>query len=56
MPELPLDFLMYRSYVHNREASPHVAPERWRALYIFAEEYEKIYQTRGKDESTTTTN
>lgn len=41
-----IDWLMYRSYEHNRDRSPDIEPERWRKLYLYAAEYEKIYQER----------
>jgi len=40
---LTVDWLMYQSYAFNRQISPHVAPERWRALYYYQDIYEKIY-------------
>jgi hypothetical protein len=42
--EHTVDWLMYRSYEFNRLRSPEIAPERWRALYLNQETYEKIFQ------------
>lgn len=42
--EQAVDWLMYRSYEHNRNLSPEVEPERWRKIYFNQETYEKIYQ------------
>lgn len=44
--EHTVDWLMYRSYEFNRLRSPQIEPERWRALYINQETYEKILQER----------
>lgn len=41
--EHTVDWLMYRSYEFNRLRSPQIEPERWRALYINQETYEKIF-------------
>lgn len=38
-----IDWLMYRSYEHNRTLSPHVPVESWRKIYYNADIYEKIY-------------
>jgi hypothetical protein len=43
---LVIDWLMYRSYEFNRDRSPHVEAERWRAIYLSADTFEKIYQER----------
>lgn len=42
--ERTIDWLMYRSYEFNRLRSPDIEPERWRALYLNQETYEKIFQ------------
>lgn len=39
-----IDWLMYRSYVFQRERSPDVHPTRWRALYLSQEAFEEQYQ------------
>lgn len=39
-----IDWLMYRSYEHNRDHSPHIPVDSWRKIYYNAEIYEKIYQ------------
>jgi len=46
---LAVDWLMYRSYEAQRKRSPHIEPERWKALYIFAPVYEKIFKHFNKD-------
>lgn len=40
-----IDWLMYCSYAANREQSPHVSPDKWRALYFNQPIYEKIYRS-----------
>ncbi len=47
-----VDWLMYRSYEFNRNRSPHIEPHRWRAIYLYAEKYEKIYQSINADKGT----
>lgn len=44
-----VDWLMYKSYEHNRKNSPHISPESWRKIYYNAETYEKIYQSHLKE-------
>ena len=44
--EKDVDHLMYKSYEAQRINAPHIEPELWRKLYVFAGEYEQIYQTR----------
>lgn len=47
----PINWLMYKSYEFQRDNSPHIEAERWRKLYLYQEEYEKIYQAlRRKNE------
>lgn len=41
---ISVDWLMYRSYEFNRKRSPQIEPSRWKAIYIYADKYEKIYQ------------
>lgn len=41
-----VDWLMYRSYEHNRDRSPDIEAERWRKIYINAQDYEIIYQAK----------
>ncbi len=43
---ISVDWLMYRSYEHNRDRSPDIEPERWRKLYFNAQDYEIIYQAK----------
>ena len=45
-----LDWLMYSSYVFQRERSPHIQPTRWRTLYLSQEAFEVKYQKEKKDE------
>ena len=49
--ELIIDWLMYRSYEYNRDRSPEIEPSRWRAIYFYADLYEKIYQDKQHDRS-----
>ncbi len=41
---LEINWLMYKSYENQRENSPHVAPKRWKRLYFFQGDYERVYQ------------
>lgn len=43
--EITVNYLMYKSYEFQRSSCPDVDPERWRKLYFYQENYEKIYQT-----------
>ena len=41
--------LKYKSYRHNRQQSPEIAPGRWHLIYgVDAYLYEAIYQKEGK--------
>ncbi len=42
--ETAVDWLMYKSYEHNRGLAPDRPVESWKKLYMYANEYEKIYQ------------
>lgn len=41
---LEINWLMYKSYEAQREDSPDVEPKRWKRLYFFQGDYEKVYQ------------
>jgi hypothetical protein len=41
-----VDWLMYKSYEHNRKLTPDRPAESWKKLYMYADEYEKIYQKK----------
>jgi len=42
--------LKYKSYRHNRQQSPEIAPGRWHLIYgVDAYLYEVIYQKEGKN-------
>ncbi len=41
-----VEWLMYRSYEHNRNLNPERSVESWEKLYLYAKDYEKIYQQR----------
>lgn len=43
-PAALIDYLTYRSYAHNREISPHITPERWRAIFSNVDAMEQEYQ------------
>jgi len=45
-----LDWLIYHSYVFQRERSPHIHPTRWRALYLSQKAFEKRYQQEKKND------
>ena len=38
-----VDWLMYRSYEHNRDLSPEIPAEKWNKIYKDAEVYKTIY-------------
>lgn len=38
-----IDELTYRSYAHNREANPEIAPERWALIFDRGYIYEARY-------------
>lgn len=41
---IEVNWLMYKSYEAQRENSPHIEPKRWKRLYFFQSDYEKVYQ------------
>lgn len=41
---LTINWLMYKSYEAQRENAPLVPAERWKSVYLFQEDYEKVYQ------------
>ncbi|HDZ25430.1 hypothetical protein LCGC14_0457030 [marine sediment metagenome] len=51
-----VDWLMYKSYEHQRVLTPDRPAESWKKLYMYADEYEAIYQKtlEDQDESTDT--
>ena len=42
---LQINWLMYKSYESQRDDSPQVEPKRWKSLYFFQSDYEKVYQS-----------
>lgn len=49
--ETAVDWLMYKSYEHNRRLAPDRPVESWRKLYMYADEYERIYQKKLEDQN-----
>ncbi len=43
---LTINWLMYKSYEFQRDNAPNVSAERWQSVYLFQEDYEKVYQDR----------
>ncbi len=41
---LCVNWLAYKSYEFQRDNAPSVSPIRWRKVYIFQQDYEKVYQ------------
>lgn len=39
-----IDRLIYANYVHNRERSPHITPQAWKAIYPNVDSMEARYQ------------
>jgi hypothetical protein len=48
---VPVDELIYRSYIHQRTTFPHVEPSRWAKIYENAEAMEKRFkeESNGSD-------
>ena len=43
---LTINWLMYKSYEFQRDNAPNVPAERWKNVYLFQKDYEKVYQAR----------
>jgi hypothetical protein len=41
-----IDWLIYKSYEHNRKLDPERSIESWEKIYREAETYEEIYQKK----------
>jgi hypothetical protein len=46
---VPIDELIYRSYIHQRVTFPHVEPSRWAKIYENAEAMEKRFKEESRD-------